>query len=77
MGIILFIILSILFFPAIIFLDYHKKKNVHRAIWFLVFFVIGMLMISLTVQIFKFSVVYFLPLFPFALIGILFLKKKV
>ncbi len=76
MWIITVILLLILFFPAIILFDYHKKHNIHKSIWFLVFFCVFMLLIRLCIAFLGLTLVNYLLLIPVSIFGVLFAKNR-
>lgn len=70
------ILLSILFFPAIIFLDYHKRRDIRKSIYFLILFFGVTITMAFVVKKYAFALLPFVFAIPFFLFGILFLKNK-
>lgn len=55
---------------SFIFLDYHKKENIHKAIIFAVVVTVSMVFLGILVKALEFKVLYLLPVFavlPFAI----------
>lgn len=69
------ILLSILFFPAIIFLDYHKRKDIRKSIYFLILFFGVSITMAFLVKKYAFGLLPFVFIFPFFFFGILILKN--
>ena len=47
---------------GLIFLDYHKKSNVHKAIWFILLVLSGIIVLTFLLSHFGMSLMYFIPL---------------
>jgi hypothetical protein len=67
---------SIVFFPAVIFLDYHKRRNISNAIWFLIVFFTSIVFLAYMVKQFSFALIPLVIIIPAVLFGALFLKNK-
>lgn len=76
MLIVSLIIATLLFFPLIIFFDYHKKHNFHKALWFVIIYVLAFTAISLLLKAMGLKLVYYLLLIPITIFGVLFLKNN-
>lgn len=60
-----FLALAINAFPLVIFLDYHRKENIHVGIIYCVVFYVNFSALWVAVRFFEFDILYALPaIFP-------------
>lgn len=76
MILIILILVGLIGFPAIIFLDYYKGKQLQIGIKYVIIFYLLFFGLAALVEIYKLAVVYFLWLVPLILFTVLFFKNK-
>jgi hypothetical protein len=62
--------------PFLIFLDYNKKRDIHKGVLFVVLFFVAVFILSILIAVFRFGILWGLPFlaaFPFLLV---FIGKK-
>jgi multidrug transporter EmrE-like cation transporter len=60
----------------LVFLDYHKSKDIHKSIIYVVVFFTSAFLFSWAVKVLQFKLVYLVILIPLLLFGVLFLKDR-
>ena len=60
----------------LIFLDYHKSKNIQKSIIYVVVLVAMIVMLTLAVKVLQFKLLYLVILIPLVLFGAFFLKNS-
>ena len=60
----------------LIFLDYHKSRNIHTSIIFVAVFFGVIFTLSFALKIFKFKLLFLVILIPTTLFGVLFFKNR-
>ena len=62
--------------PFLIFLDFHKARNIHKSVLFIVAFFVIMFLLGFAADALKFKLIYLVIIIPSLLFGILFLKNN-
>ena len=60
----------------LIFLDYHKSKNIQKSIIYVAVLVAMIALLGLAVKVLQFKLLYLVVLIPLVLFGMLFLKNS-
>ncbi|PHR31386.1 MAG: hypothetical protein COA38_08050 [Fluviicola sp.] len=60
----------------LIFLDYHKSRNIHKSIIYVVVFIAILYAFSLALDFLKFKLLYLVILIPSTLFGLLYFKNR-
>lgn len=74
MPILLIISLACVF---LIFLDYHKSRNVQKSIIYVAVLLAAIVLMTVFLKVLKFKLLYVIAVIPLLLFGMLFLKNRI